>query len=101
MQFLLFLFFMERRTGLEPATFSLARRRSTTELPPLITTELYQNTVFLKGFSRRNYQLPPPPPPPPPPENPPPELPLLNPLEEELLVIPRFEFNTSTSKSAN
>ena len=25
---------MERRTGIEPATFSLARRRSTTELPP-------------------------------------------------------------------
>ncbi len=46
---------MERETGLEPATFSLARRRSTTELFPLlqkIVNVLYIYNVFV---STNNY----------------------------------------------
>ena len=48
---------MERRTGVEPATFSLARRRSTTELPPqfgqnFITREFDRQTVGILAAIR-------------------------------------------------
>ena len=44
--------FMERETRLELATSSLARRHSTTELPPLIwvTSLLYMSNFFLQVF---------------------------------------------------
>lgn len=45
------LFFMERETRLELATSSLARRHSTTELPPhRVTSLLYMDNFFLQVF---------------------------------------------------
>ncbi len=44
---------LERETGLEPATFSLARRRSTTELlPPTPTKEGYGGPTRTKTGCR-------------------------------------------------
>lgn len=41
---------MERETGLEPATFSLARRRSTTELFPHVHVPLGSLGVMVRTF---------------------------------------------------
>ena len=41
---------VERKTGVEPATSSLARRRSTTELLPLdASVAFHRNRVALRG----------------------------------------------------
>jgi hypothetical protein len=83
---------LERETGLEPATFSLARRRSSSELLSRSCTQQARASLLPLALTNKkdytitessDYQLLEPPPPPPPPECPP-ENPLENP--EELLV---------------
>ena len=41
---------MERKTGVEPATFSLARRCSTTELLPLVVIDYASSSQILQAI---------------------------------------------------